>query len=44
MSEKTVRNHVSQVLLKLQVPDRTAAALKAREAGFRSQRDQPHGG
>ena len=34
MSEKTVRNHVSQVLLKLQVPDRTAAAIKAREAGF----------
>lgn len=33
MSEKTVRNHVSQVLLKLQVPDRTAAALKARAAG-----------
>ena len=25
MSEKTVRNHVSQVLAKLQVPDRTAA-------------------
>lgn len=36
MSEKTVRNHVSQVLLKLQVPDRTAAALKAREAGVPS--------
>jgi DNA-binding NarL/FixJ family response regulator len=34
MSEKTVRNHVSQVLLKLQVPDRTAAALKARDAGL----------
>lgn len=34
MSEKTVRNHVSQVLLKLQVPDRTAAALRAREAGL----------
>lgn len=34
MSEKTVRNHVSQVLMKLQVPDRTAAALKAREAGL----------
>ena len=34
MSEKTVRNHVSQVLLKLQVPDRTAAALKAREVGL----------
>lgn len=34
MSEKTVRNHVSQVLTKLQVPDRTAAALRAREAGI----------
>ncbi len=34
MSEKTVRNHVSQVLAKLQVPDRTAAALRAREAGL----------
>ncbi len=34
MSEKTVRNHVSQVLAKLQVPDRTAAALKARESGL----------
>ena len=34
MSEKTVRNHVSQILTKLQVPDRTAAALKAREAGI----------
>lgn len=33
MSEKTVRNHVSQVLTKLQVPDRTAAALKAHESG-----------
>jgi DNA-binding NarL/FixJ family response regulator len=37
LSEKTVRNHVSAVLLKLQVPDRTAAALKAREAGLGSQ-------
>jgi DNA-binding NarL/FixJ family response regulator len=34
MSDKTVRNHVSQVLLKLQVPDRTAAALKAKDAGL----------
>jgi len=34
LSDKTVRNHVSSVLLKLQVPDRTAAALKAREAGL----------
>ena len=37
LSEKTVRNHVSNVLLKLQVPDRTAAALKAREAGYGGQ-------
>lgn len=35
LSDKTVRNHVSSVLLKLQVPDRTAAALKAREAGLK---------
>ena len=36
MSEKTVRNHVSQVLLKLHVPDRTSAALRARDAGLSS--------
>jgi DNA-binding NarL/FixJ family response regulator len=35
LSDKTVRNHVSAVLLKLQVPDRTAAAIKAREAGLK---------
>jgi DNA-binding NarL/FixJ family response regulator len=34
LSDKTVRNHVSSVLLKLQVPDRTSAALRAREAGL----------
>jgi len=34
MSEKTVRNHVSQVLTKLQVPDRTAAALRAQQSGI----------
>jgi DNA-binding NarL/FixJ family response regulator len=34
LSEKTVRNHVSAVLGKLQVPDRTAAALKAKDAGL----------
>jgi DNA-binding NarL/FixJ family response regulator len=34
LSEKTVRNHVSNVLVKLQVPDRTSAALKARDAGL----------
>lgn len=32
MSDKTVRNHVSSILAKLQVPDRTAAALKASQA------------
>jgi DNA-binding NarL/FixJ family response regulator len=34
LSEKTVRNHVSAILLKLQVPDRTAAAIRARDAGL----------
>lgn len=34
LSDKTVRNHVSAILLKLQVHDRTAAALRAREAGL----------
>jgi DNA-binding NarL/FixJ family response regulator len=34
LSDKTVRNHVSNVLIKLQVPDRTAAALKAKESGL----------
>jgi DNA-binding NarL/FixJ family response regulator len=29
---RTVRNHVSAILMKLQVPDRTAAAIKARDA------------
>lgn len=31
---KTVRNHVSNVFTKLQVADRTAAVLRAREAGL----------
>jgi DNA-binding NarL/FixJ family response regulator len=34
MTDKTVRNHISAILLKLQVPDRTAAAVKARDAGL----------
>jgi len=34
MSEKVVRSHVSQILAKLQVPDRTAAAVRARDAGL----------
>jgi len=36
MSEKTVRNHVSAILSKLGVPDRTAAAIKASETWRRS--------
>ncbi len=34
LSEKTVRNHISALLLKLEVPDRTTAAARAREAGL----------
>ena len=34
LSGKTVRNHVSNIITKLQVSDRTAAVLKAREAGL----------
>jgi DNA-binding NarL/FixJ family response regulator len=34
LSEKTVRNHISALLLKLQVPDRTTAAARARDAGL----------
>jgi DNA-binding NarL/FixJ family response regulator len=34
LSPKTVRNHVSNILMKLQVADRTAAAAVARDAGI----------
>ena len=34
LSLKTVRNHVSNIFGKLQVSDRAAAIVKAREAGF----------
>jgi DNA-binding NarL/FixJ family response regulator len=34
LSEKTVRNHVSNILTKLQVADRVQAILRAREAGL----------
>ncbi len=35
VTDKTVRNHVSAVLTKLQVPDRPAAVARARDAGLR---------
>lgn len=34
VSPKTVRNHLSNILAKLQVADRAQAVLKAREAGL----------
>jgi DNA-binding NarL/FixJ family response regulator len=34
LSPKTVRNHVSNILTKLQLTDRTHAALRARDAGL----------
>ena len=34
LSPKTVRNHVSNILSKLQVADRSQAAIRAREAGL----------
>jgi len=34
LSEKTVKNHISSILAKLQVNDRTAAALLAAEHGL----------
>jgi DNA-binding NarL/FixJ family response regulator len=36
VSEKTVRNHVSNILSKLDVPDRARAIVLAREAGLGS--------
>ena len=44
LSSKTVSNHVSNILAKLQVTDRTQAAMRARDAGLgRSSTDQPPG-
>ncbi|MEX2627739.1 MAG: response regulator transcription factor [Ilumatobacteraceae bacterium] len=44
LSPKTVRNHVSNIISKLQVADRTAAILRAREAGLGPERGgyRPH--
>jgi DNA-binding NarL/FixJ family response regulator len=35
LSQKTVRNHVSNIFSKLQVADRARAIIRAREAGWR---------
>jgi DNA-binding NarL/FixJ family response regulator len=34
LTEGTVKNHMTRILDKLQVPDRTGAALKARDLGL----------
>lgn len=34
LSEKTVRNHVSDIFMKLRVPDRVQAVVMARDAGL----------
>lgn len=41
VSGKTVRNHVSNVIAKLQVADRTGAILRARDAGLGTNPGQP---
>ena len=43
LSPKTVRNHVSNILGKLQVRDRSEAIVRAREAGFGRPRESEHG-
>jgi DNA-binding NarL/FixJ family response regulator len=43
LSEKTVRNHVSNIFNKLQVADRAHAIVKAREAGFAGDGDRGNG-
>ncbi len=37
ISDKTVRNHITSIFSKLQVADRTAAIIEARNAGFGKQ-------
>jgi DNA-binding NarL/FixJ family response regulator len=44
VTPKTISNHVSNILMKLQVTDRTQAAMLAREAGLgRAERDDSNG-
>lgn len=42
ISQKTVRNHVSNVFTKLRVVDRAQAIVKAREAGIGVERSRPN--
>lgn len=44
VSSKTVRNHLSNVLTKLQVADRAQAIVRAREAGLGRDPTRPAGG
>lgn len=44
IAAKTVANHVSNILLKLQVADRTAAAMAAQQAGLGIADHAPHRG
>jgi DNA-binding NarL/FixJ family response regulator len=44
LSEKTVRNHVSAIMVKLQVRDRAALVAKARDAGLGASTHPPAGG
>ncbi|MER5534603.1 response regulator transcription factor [Streptomyces mirabilis] len=39
LAEKIVRNYVSRIFSKLEVHDRAAAVLRARDAGFGDQSD-----
>nr|WBO82045.1 response regulator transcription factor [Streptomyces sp. SBE_14.2] len=43
LAEKTVRNHVSAILYKLQVSDRAAAVARARDAGLGGPPKRPDG-
>ncbi|MEV4383126.1 LuxR C-terminal-related transcriptional regulator [Streptosporangium sp. NPDC049644] len=36
VTDKTVRNHVGSIFVKLRVPDRAAAIVRARDAGLGS--------
>ena len=41
LSDKTVRNHVSNIFAKLQVADRAEAIVRAREAGLGGEGPRP---